>query len=131
MRGTYVLAIEVEKPKEVKVGSLGTLNFDKGIYAYVGSAFCGAHRIWRHFKREKKKRWHIDYLLEHSSIKEVWFKQSRCECECASELLKIGEGVKGFGCSDCKCKTHLIKLELGALRKKLKEMGFRLLWPQD
>ncbi|MEM2971564.1 MAG: hypothetical protein QW270_03980 [Candidatus Bathyarchaeia archaeon] len=38
MNGVYVLIIKVAKPISVNVGALGKINFEKGLYAYVGSA---------------------------------------------------------------------------------------------
>ncbi|MFB6089231.1 MAG: DUF123 domain-containing protein, partial [Candidatus Aenigmatarchaeota archaeon] len=32
------------------------------------------------------------------------------ECETAERLSKVGEPVKDFGCSDCKCDSHLYKV---------------------
>jgi Uri superfamily endonuclease len=38
MKGVYVLIISVDENIRVKVRSLSTVNFESGIYAYVGSA---------------------------------------------------------------------------------------------
>ncbi len=46
--------------------------FPCGFYIYVGSAQKNLkQRIERHIRREKKKHWHIDYLLEFTKIIEV------------------------------------------------------------
>ncbi|MCJ7761950.1 hypothetical protein MUP38_00660, partial [Candidatus Bathyarchaeota archaeon] len=38
LKGVYVLIIRVDKDTGVNVGDLGKLTFEKGLYAYVGSA---------------------------------------------------------------------------------------------
>jgi glycine dehydrogenase len=38
-------------------------------------------RVGRHIRSEKKTRWHIDYLLPHTTLKKVWYQpQLRLEC---------------------------------------------------
>ena len=98
------------------VGKLGKIKFEKGYYTYVGSAQNNLEkRIERHFKKEKKKFWHIDYLLENPSveIKEVLSKKANKaeECKIAREIEKFGIPIKNFGCSDCNCKSHLFRIE--------------------
>ena len=64
---------------EVRVGALGTLHFARGLYAYVGSAQNGLEkRIERHFRKEKLRFWHVDYLLANpaSRIVAVFFKEA-------------------------------------------------------
>lgn len=110
MKGTYTLLIKVPKNIEVRIGKLGKINFNRGFYAYVGSALNGLEkRIERHMRKEKKSYWHIDYLLEKAEIAEVIYAKtdSRVECNIAENLNKNLESVKKFGCSDCKCKSHL------------------------
>jgi Uri superfamily endonuclease len=110
MKGTYNLLIKVPKNIEVRTGKLGKINFNRGFYAYVGSALNGLEkRIERHLRKEKKLRWHIDYLLENAEIAEVIYAEtdSRTECNIAGKLNENLESVKKFGCSDCKCKSHL------------------------
>mgnify|MGYP005636939097 CR=1 FL=1 len=118
--------ILIKKPVTIKVGSLGALMFDSGIYAYVGSAQNGLEkRITRHLRRNKKKFWHIDYLLEDENTKivNILYKVAprREECRMAKEINKIGLPVKGFGSSDCKCKSHLFKLNNDEDFKRLVE----------
>ena len=59
----------------------------------------------------KKLFWHVDYLLESSNtrIGEIVFvvDENKWECALASEISKQGVEVGGFGCSDCKCSSHL------------------------
>ncbi len=104
--------------------------FDHGIYVYVGSAQNSLEkRIARHFRKKKKKFWHIDYLLENENVKiiTVLYKIAprREECRIAKEINSIGSPIKGFGSSDCKCKSHLFKLNnYEELKKFIKENRF-------
>jgi len=110
MKGSYLLLIELKDDKTIQVGKLGKIFFRKGFYVYVGSALNGLeHRINRHLRLEKKVHWHIDYLLGSAKIVNVFLREStgRCECKIADELSNKLEFVAGFGCSDCKCKSHL------------------------
>jgi Uri superfamily endonuclease len=113
--GVYVLIIQIKKPISVDVGALGRINFERGLYAYVGSAQKGLDkRIKRHFERVKRKFWHVDYLLENEAVKilKVFYKQAGKteECIIAEEIGRRDVAVKGFGSSDCKCQSHLFKL---------------------
>jgi len=119
--GVYTLIINVVKPMKIQVGGLGLGEFPAGIYAYTGSAlgkgaFNLRERIGRHLKTEKKKHWHIDYLLIPSSAKIVGVVASetnvRREC-LISRFLEGSAGVevavRGFGSQDCHtgCRAHL------------------------
>jgi len=112
-KGTYVLLIELKKDDEIEVGKLGVLKFKRGYYAYVGSAMGGLDaRIGRHMRKNKKKHWHIDYLLEESKVMTVFFIEGeRRECSIASYMKDEFSGVPHFGSSDCKCNTHLFYSE--------------------
>lgn len=114
MKGVYVLVISVEKDAEMKVGSLGRVLFTKGKYAYVGSAQSGIEsRVRRHMSSKKKSFWHIDYLLGGvGKVTDVFYssaKKSR-ECEIAKSLGKSCVKIERFGCSDCRCDSHLFKI---------------------
>jgi Uri superfamily endonuclease len=121
VKGVYVLIISIGKDVCVSVGALGFVNFEKGYYTYVGSAQNGLEkRVKRHLRRNKRKFWHIDYLLDnpHTKVVETFYKENgkQEECRVAKEINKMGTAIKGFGCSDCKCESHLIKLELAKHR---------------
>jgi Uri superfamily endonuclease len=115
-KGVYVLVISVGKDISVNVGALGVVNFEKGLYAYVGSAQKSLEkRIERHLGRTKRKFWHIDYLLNDDSVEvlKVFYKNvgKSEECKVANKIGERGVPTKGFGSSDCKCKSHLFKLK--------------------
>ncbi|MDD4353164.1 MAG: GIY-YIG nuclease family protein [Candidatus Nanoarchaeia archaeon] len=114
MKGAYVLIFEVLKDCEIIVGKLGLTFFKKGIYYYCGSAQNNLEkRIERHERKEKKIHWHIDYLTTNKNIKMISSeKYENCqkskECELAQELFKKKYNqIKNFGCTDCKCNSHL------------------------
>jgi len=106
----YILILKLERRTRLKVGALGELELKPGYYLYVGSAKKGIARICRHFRKNKKLRWHIDYLsLAAEPVLAYLFQEE--ECDIARELAKSFEGIPHFGSSDCKCKTHLFYSE--------------------
>jgi Uri superfamily endonuclease len=112
LKGIYVLIICLNKDSVVNIGALGKITFKRGMYAYVGSAQKNLEqRVQRHLRKEKKKFWHIDYLLDSdaTTIARVFLKQASKaeECRLANELNLFSAPVIGFGCSDCHCKSHL------------------------
>ena len=116
MKGIYLLIIQVGEDFAVDVGALCEIAFKKGLYAYVGSAQNNLEkRIFRHFRKEKKLFWHIDYFLksENSKIVQVLFRDAPKaeECTLAGEVEKLGKATEGFGCSDCHCKSHLFRID--------------------
>jgi len=115
MRGTYCLVIDIMVASSVRVGSLGVREFPAGIYVYVGSALSGIEkRVSRHKSANKKRRWHIDYLLDKAEVLStiaIPTERKSTECEVFQALASC-EGasvpVDGFGSSDCTCKSHLV-----------------------
>jgi Uri superfamily endonuclease len=116
MKGIYCLLINVKKDINPKIGALGKIPFKKGSYVYIGSAQNSIEkRVSRHFSRNKKVRWHIDYLLADSNVnlKKAVYKKANKEQECKTACFfnKFEEPIKGFGCSDCRCYSHLFRLK--------------------
>jgi Uri superfamily endonuclease len=110
MKGCYVLIIELKENKSIQVGKIGNIPFKKGYYAYIGSALNGLEqRINRHLGKDKKIRWHIDYLLLHGEIIDIFYKENdkKEECNLAKKFEEKLFSTHNFGCSDCRCKTHL------------------------
>ena len=130
MKGSYILLIEVKKNSRIRVGSLGRIPFKKGLYAYVGSAMNNLEaRINRHLRKNKRTHWHVDYLLKNPNVKirQIFYRESKKkeECEIVKKVSQCGEPIKGFGCSDCKCKSHLFKLRTDKFVKNLKMINFK------
>jgi len=102
--------MELKNTETIPVGKLGKIDFKKGFYIYAGSALNGLdQRIQRHLRKQKKMHWHIDYLLNHAKIVNVFYKQSEVKEECfiAKTLEKELFILSGFGSGDCLCKSHL------------------------
>lgn len=116
LKGTYCLCIKNKKEKKIKIGALGSLDFPIGYYIYIGSAFHSLiPRLNRHIKTSKGNHhvthWHIDYFLKEKDvqIQSIFIieKKDRLECKIAAKVSKHGKPVSHFGCSDCKCPSHL------------------------
>jgi len=135
--GGYILLLKVEKQCRVRVGSLGVLRFDKGYYAYVGSAVGGNITIEKRLNRYKKiasnkngnLRWHIDYLLASKNTSLLGFipvkSKEKIECKISKVLGEIADNVVvGFGSSDCKngCKGHLYRFKANPKKLILKTL---------
>ncbi len=120
--GVYVLLIELSNDESFIIGALGRLTFEKGLYAYVGSAQKNLEqRVNRHFRKEKRLFWHVDYLLDSNATKiaGVFYKKAEksAECTTASKIDSFGKRVDGFGCSDCSCKSHLFHVDGGGISR--------------
>jgi len=113
-KGTYILAMKLNKTSDIAIGKLGRVTFPAGHYLYFGSAMNGLHaRISRHLRSDKKLHWHIDYFLQQATIVDIWYVESeeRLECRLCLEATRLPGAivpVKGFGSSDCRCTAHLI-----------------------
>ena len=127
-RGTYVLFLTFNSSFSSEVGSLGHIYLPPGEYCYVGSAMGGlAHRLDRHLSKDKKIRWHIDRLTmaaDHMVAFES-YPDPVPECDLGAIAKESGciPAVKGFGCSDCKCFTHLFSVPENARARLIKLAG--------
>lgn len=113
MKGAYIFSFLLKKDCEIIIGKLGKINFKKGGYHYCGSAQNNLEkRIERHKRKEKKIHWHMDYLTTNENFKYLSHQlfesnKKEKECELAKSLSEKCEKIKGFGCTDCKCESHL------------------------
>jgi len=120
MKGTYILLIELPEEQTIAIGSLETVHFPHGHYAYVGSAMNGfKSRLNHHFQPNKRPHWHIDYLLSKAAISGIVLcpAKQRIECTIAQALRCQLDYIPGFGAGDCQCPSHLF---LATDRTKLK-----------
>jgi len=109
------LILRMTEIKDICIGKLGCFHFRIGYYAYVGSARGkgGFKRVTRHFDvfsgKNKTRKWHIDHLLPYSEAVHAVLVPANDDIECslAVALGTFMEGIRGFGCSDCDCDTHL------------------------
>jgi len=110
--GVYQIAFCLKRSVRRRVGALGELEFAAGLWVYTGSARRALRkRVARHMSRKKTKRWHIDYLLGPGEV--VAARAFGCgevgECAAHGELAAVfEEGPRGFGSSDCSCRSHLV-----------------------
>jgi Uri superfamily endonuclease len=117
--GTYVLVIRLHWECVIEVGALGDLTFPPGLWLYCGSAMGPgglAARLAHHAGFSERPRWHMDYLRFAGSPVEVWYDASSASREHDwAAILRgmngIEPGPRGFGCSDCRCGTHLFRSE--------------------
>ena len=121
LKGVYTLIISLKTDTSLRIGKLGLHTFPSGTYTYTGSAMgMGAlsleGRIKRHLRKNKKMKWHIDYLLnsDNVQIRSVIYAETneKFECKVSQEIEKLEAShvlVKRFGASDCKegCQAHL------------------------
>ena len=133
--GTYIIIIRIDNVRNLEVGRIGNHYIKKGYYFYVGSAFGPGGiraRISRHLKKDKTRRWHIDYLRDAGSISGtlIYYGAMKKECIWASNLALsriISMPIKKFGSSDCACESHLFysnrKITGKMLKSILKETG--------
>jgi sugar fermentation stimulation protein A len=112
--GLYLLTLRVTSATNIRVGALGSIEFAAGYYLYCGSARRAlSARLRRHTLRRKKKRWHIDYLTCRRRVTveamDVFPLDRLTECQLNARASKLPDAiqVRGFGCSDCRCFSHL------------------------
>ncbi len=107
---TYQLHITLQQAQRICVGRLAEFLFPVGNYLYTGSARRNlSARVHRHLSRQKKQRWHIDYLLMAPKTQVTaigLFSETECYCnqQVNGEIL-----LAGFGAGDCRsqCGSHL------------------------
>mgnify|MGYP000950503634 CR=1 FL=1 len=113
--GIYTIILFLEMREKIIIGSLGAIDFAPGYYAYTGSARGpgGCKRVDRHVEilqgTRDSRRWHIDHLLSRTALVEVFITRTSRNLECSIARM-IGEHlvpIEGFGCSDCRCISHL------------------------
>jgi len=111
----YVVATWVPRRTTIAVGSLGPVTFDRGWYAYVGSARRGRDaRVARHRRADKPLRWHADYLFARFPGRLAWLIDGQLsECELAGALARLPGAARRpprFGAGDCRCAGHFVAL---------------------
>ena len=112
--GSYAVILGNATHRLITVGRRGELGFEPGFYIYVGSAFGPGgirSRVGRHSRHNKTLRWHIDYVREPMSLIEAWYsyRPRNQEHRWAAALQAQSNivALRGIGCSDCDCDTHL------------------------
>lgn len=121
-RGDYFLILRLDESKEVEIGRLGNIYFQKGYYVYVGSARKNLRqRLERHKRIRKNFHWHIDYLRNVSEFAAAVpvCTSDDLEHTMAQALASIAEWeIPGFGCTDCRCRSHLFGMKSNPLENR-------------
>ncbi len=107
--GVYALLIFCPECR-LTVGALGEIHFPESYCVYVGSAQRNMQkRIKRHLRRDKKLRWHIDYLLTRAEVVDYFTVSApkKCEEKIAMQLQDQFNYVSNFGASDSRARSHL------------------------
>lgn len=108
-RGCYMVHLHL--PANTRV--LDRFALAAGHYVYVGSARGSlTPRVERHRRGTGKPHWHVDHLRRVAEFVEAAPIRSclDLECEVAAGVASLGaEEVPGFGCSDCRCRSHLFR----------------------
>ena len=133
-RGTYALLMVLGSGSVIEVGALGPVRFPAGSYCYVGSAMGGLdQRVSRHLSGAKRVRWHVDRLTMAADSVEAFesYPDPIGECELARIAAESGMEpfAKGFGCSDCRCGTHLFRTTEGSWERFLSASSCRRFVP--
>jgi sugar fermentation stimulation protein A len=121
--GNYLLVMEMPEDREIVVGSLGSIYFRRGWYVYAGSARKNLEqRLSRHLRKaRKRKHWHVDYITPYTGrVRPLAIMSYRnLECNLAADMEGLGgKPVPGFGCSDCRCGSHLFRFSEAPLENR-------------
>ena len=119
---SYALVLRLPSRRKILVGKLGMVEFPRGHYIYFGSGLGGLKaRVDRHLGREKKLHWHADYLSAEVPWEYAWQLADGQRWECvraaaaaalatASAINGVASPVLGFGSPDCRCPSHLARV---------------------
>jgi sugar fermentation stimulation protein A len=128
--GVYIAFFHLAHARRIRVGQLGTIAFAPGLYAYVGTAQRNLlARLSRHGRRRKPLKWHIDHLsVRAKMIGAIVIEGPKSlECRLATALTHDGaEPIRGFGCTDCRCRSHLFRL--GNRRPAFRQAKWGVSW---
>ncbi len=113
--GTYLLLLWLQREHRLVVGRLGEQVLGRGWYLYVGSAMGAGGlrgRLGHHLRKSERPHWHLDYLRQVATPREVWLLPHDASREDEWALL-LGSlpgatlPIAGFGASDRRGRTHL------------------------
>jgi len=113
MKGSYFLVMRLKGDRAVRTKAR-EFHLRGGYYVYVGSAMNSLEkRVMRHFAKEKRLHWHIDYLLKEAELLRAYLIPSgkRLEERLSLEVSRFGEPVPGFGAGDVKVSTNLYRFD--------------------
>lgn len=118
--GAYALRLRLAAPAALPP-AFGAAMLPAGWYVYLGSARGPGGlraRCGRHLRRDKGRRWHIDWLTTapQAEALAVLPVPGGEECVLRAILADLGCGapVPRFGASDCRtCDSHMVALDQG------------------
>ncbi len=117
--GAYILLVRLLVPAPLPGRFAGRQPplLAPGVYAYCGSARGPGGlraRLARHLRRDKTKRWHIDWLTTVAEDIAALAIPGGDECALRAALADepgATHPVPGFGSTDCRmCPSHLLRL---------------------
>ena len=134
--GTYALVLESRTRQKIQIGRWREIETQPGYYVYIGSALGPGGvraRVARHFRLVKSNHWHIDYLRMYTTPLGAWYSHEpvRLEHTWAATLGDLDDftPIPGFGCSDCRCHSHLFHVsKLCSLDQLLAKSGGIVEW---
>lgn len=120
--GSYALLLQLDHPRRLQIGQLGSAQLPGGSFLYLGSARGPGGlraRLKRHIHGQGPLHWHVDYLRHQARLIAVYvlaheaLPAERLECRWSQSLGLLPEAfwpVPGFGASDCQsgCRAHLV-----------------------
>ncbi len=111
MDGIYLAGFRLRSTTQLQISTLDNPELEPGLYLYIGSGQNGVeHRLRRHFSEVDNKHWHIDHLSAESEPIGAVALELPSVYECVLARRIRGEPVDGFGCSDCRCISHLFRI---------------------
>lgn len=128
-KGFYILILELESGRTIKVDLLPAKYFQPGFYPYVRQAKRRLkRRIARHLRGRKKIFWYIHYFDSKATIRDVWTKADYLDkCTMVLGILKLIKKARidhvklKFRASDLGCCSHHIYLDKESNLEKLGE----------
>ena len=125
MKGSYFLVIWLERDKLVQTKKK-SFKLNRGYYVYIGSAMNSLEkRVARHFRKDKKLHWHVDFLLKEAELLDAYLipSEERLEEKLSGDVAKFADGIEGFGASDLKgVHTNLYYFDEVNPEKKLENL---------
>jgi len=130
LESSYLLVIHVLSPVEVGSGRRRWY-LDSGYYIYVGSARVSKPyvRVLRHFLKEKRRWWHVDYLTSGESAEVViglilYGVSEDSLYRCLTRVGSFEPVAPGFGTSDFRNHlTHLFRFSQSPPDSLYRELG--------
>ena len=123
MTGAYALILRLAHPVRLDLPTIDAAEIPPGWYVYAGSANGPGGvraRLARHFRRDKRRHWHVDRLSVAASDMAALAVAGGVECDLVARLLQapmFTMAAVGFGSSDCgRCAGHLLRYHLSRNR---------------